>query len=441
MRLIPLAAFIFFLLGIGVLANHESYNQPYGSYGPYGNQPNTASLTYQQSGTYSGNPFPYANYLRYKNHWNPFDFKLSRTVNHDIIENLIKSFDGEDLDLLFALADLNKYDGFDDDYILDHYLQDDDFNCLYLDAYNTLSDLDDADQYDPINLGNLDTDSLDNDFLRRFDYADYQKIANADPNDNIDPITASNAKDLDFEDLDCYDLRDYNSVAALNPSDKWNVIDFTDFDDLDDLDKIGRKRVVFFHPDDFEHFNLYNTVNPRWNLYAPYIYGPYTIPDGNYGLYPPYGPQYYDNCYNTTFSPDYCSGYNNYYYQESGSFHYSTDINFDNQNRQQGNTGMGSNGARRPASYDNAPARQENAGGYSTLQYTSAQYPSPGRKTSTVQYQQTNTQEILQNFNTETPQEGSYTLVYVLVILIALIAGLIGYLFVKRSLKYTHRHK
>jgi len=336
-RFTLLSVLILALLSMAVTAVYE----PYGSYGHYGasETPYTAQsrFQYQTDRSSYGNMLYGPNYYRYLDQWGPFDFKLSRTVTNDVIADLIDNFEYEDADLLFTLADLNQYDEFDREYVLNHYLGEDDFNCLNIDIYNALADLDDYDRYNPLDLEHLVRDMLTPAFLRRFDFEDYQRIANADQNDAINPITTSNAKDLSFDDLDCYDLHDYNTLAQLNPNDKWDVIDFTDFDDLDDLDKIGRKRVVFFHPEDFENFNLYYSTNPRWALYAPYLYGPFDIPNGQYGYFPPL--QNTTNpCHSNTSHASYCDFYYEQGYFESGTFEFNTDIRFDSEGRRVTNT-------------------------------------------------------------------------------------------------------
>ena len=179
-------------LSIGVIANHDlSLGYERSGYGSSPSYEGRSTLSVQQQyGSFGYTPYPQAslyNYQRYNDHWGPFDFKLSRTINHDVIENLIKSFDGEDLDLLYALAALNPNDHIDQKYILDGYLKHNDFDCLSLDAYNTLANVDRYDQYDAIDLNNLDENLLTRDFLRRFDLTDYNRIANANPNDRIKP--------------------------------------------------------------------------------------------------------------------------------------------------------------------------------------------------------------------------------------------------------------
>ena len=112
--------------------------------------------------------------------------------------------------------------------------------------------------------------------MRRLRREDQLKIINENPHDRWD----RNDIDDNYDDFNCYTLRDYNSRARENRFDRWENIDFTDFDHIYEVQKIGRYRYNnFFQPGDFDNFNLQHTTRR-----APY-YEPYDTRRSPYPLY------------------------------------------------------------------------------------------------------------------------------------------------------------
>lgn len=166
----------------------------------------------------------------------------------------------------YALA--HPFDGIDPDDVGDF----DKYSCISLDDYNSFARADRYDQYDV-----LDADSITRKDLKRLRREDQLRIIDEDPHDAWDREDIDN----DYDDWNCYTLRDYNRRAREDPYDQWRVVDFTHFDDLAEVKKIGKYRYNGFYvfPDDLAHFNLQYTRRP-----APYYY-PYDNWRSPYPLY------------------------------------------------------------------------------------------------------------------------------------------------------------
>ena len=242
----------------------------------------------------------------------------------DLRRNRYGYLDARDLALFYAYADDDSYDKFDRAYYEDLENVLDDFYCITLDQYNELAGLDNFDRYDIIELDNLDYDIIDRDFLQRFNLEDYNTIAQANHYDSFDPIdTNYHLSDLDWDDMTCWDLDDYNYIADLNIYDKWDNVDFTDFDDLELLTKIGRGRVDFFDQDDFDDFDLDQTVVynigyrralwfPNWGTERADLSPFFAGSGGFYGNDNVYIPAYYDNglgLSETSFNPNFVNDF------------------------------------------------------------------------------------------------------------------------------------
>jgi hypothetical protein len=161
----------------------------------------------------------------------------------------------------------NPYDSIDPDSVGDF----DMYACVSLDDYNRFANADNYDSYEPLNAKTASRDDLKK--LRRDDQL---RIVNENPYDSLD------GDDLDdYNDWDCYTLRDYNSLASKNAYDSRRVVDFTHFDDIYEVQKIGKYRYNNFYtlPDDIARFNLQYTRAPK-----PY-YEPYDTRRSRYPLY------------------------------------------------------------------------------------------------------------------------------------------------------------
>jgi hypothetical protein len=166
-----------------------------------------------------------------------------------------------------AYAFAHPYDGIDLDAVGDF----DDYSCISLNDYNSFANADGYDSYDPLTAKNAKRSDLQR--LRRDDQL---RIINEDPYDSLDENDIG-----DYDDWNCYTLRDYNGYARADPYDNRRVVDFTHFDDLKEVQKIGKYRYNNFYtfPDDLAKFNLQHTRRP-----APYYY-PYDSWRSPYPLY------------------------------------------------------------------------------------------------------------------------------------------------------------
>jgi hypothetical protein len=153
-----------------------------------------------------------------------------------------------------------------------------DFNnyaCMSLNDYNNYANADHYDSHDALDASTASRDDLDR--LRR---EDQLKIADADPYDSLDRDDVDNS----YSDWNCYTLQDYNSLAAQNPYDRKEVVDFTDFDHLEESQRIGAYRYNnFFAPGDLNSFNLQNE-RARLPYYEPYDYRDSPYPLYGYGI-------------------------------------------------------------------------------------------------------------------------------------------------------------
>lgn len=167
-----------------------------------------------------------------------------------------------------AYAFDHPFDGIDPDEVSDFGK----YSCISLDDNNRFARADKYDQYDELNAKTITRKDL-----KRLRREDQLKIINEDPFDQWD----RNDIDDDYDDWNCYTLRDYNKRAQENKFDRWRKVDFTHFDDLYEVQKIGRYRYNNFYvfPDDLARFNLQHTVGPR-----PYYY-PYDSWRSPYPLY------------------------------------------------------------------------------------------------------------------------------------------------------------
>ncbi len=141
----------------------------------------------------------------------------------------------------YALSD--PYDGYDVEPDFDKY------ECFSLDDYNYYADLDAYDSTDPLTARNIGSD-FDN--LR---YEDQLRIINENPNDGLDENDVD-----DYNDMECWTLKDYNKYARQKPSDRWDEIYFRDFDDLEQVNDIGIRRYGIIEFDDLQYFDLQRTV-------------------------------------------------------------------------------------------------------------------------------------------------------------------------------------
>jgi hypothetical protein len=159
------------------------------------------------------------------------------------------------------------YDGIDADDVGDF----DKYSCISLDDYNGFANADEYDGYEP-----LTASSASHKDLKRLRRDDQLRLVNEDPYDSLDRDDIDN----DYDDWDCYTLRDYNSRARENKYDSHRVVDFTHFDDIYEVQKIGTRRYNdFYIPSDFDRFNLQHTRG-----HAPY-YEPYEFRTSPYPLY------------------------------------------------------------------------------------------------------------------------------------------------------------
>ncbi len=151
----------------------------------------------------------------------------------------------------------NPYDAVDPDVAGDF----DKYACISLDDYNRFANADNYDSYEPLTAKTAKRSDLQK--LRR---EDQLKIINENPYDSLDENDID-----DYNDWNCYTLRDYNSFASQNPYDNRRVVDFTHFDDIYEVQKIGKYRYNNFYtiPKDIARFNLQYTRAPK-PYYEPY---------------------------------------------------------------------------------------------------------------------------------------------------------------------------
>jgi hypothetical protein len=159
------------------------------------------------------------------------------------------------------------FDGVDPDVVGDF----DKYSCVSLGDHNGFAGADQYDAYEPLSAKTATRKDLQK--LRR---EDQLRIINEDPYDSLDENDIE-----DYDDWNCYTLRDYNSFAGQDGFDNRRVIDFTHFDDIYEVQKIGKYRYNNFYafPEDFTHFNLQHTVR------QPPYYEPYDYRRSPYPLY------------------------------------------------------------------------------------------------------------------------------------------------------------
>lgn len=170
----------------------------------------------------------------------------------------------------YALS--HPYDGIDADDVGDF----DKYSCISLDNYNSFADADGYDGYEPLTASTASRKDL-----KRLRRDDQLRLINEDPYDSLD----KNDIDTDYNDWNCYTLRDYNTRARENPFDRHRVVDFTHFDDIYKVQNIGKYRYNNFYtfPDDFARFNLQQTRG-RAPYYEPYNYRTSPYPLYGYGI-------------------------------------------------------------------------------------------------------------------------------------------------------------
>lgn len=150
----------------------------------------------------------------------------------------------------------------------------DNYNCISADDYNRRANSNSYDANDELNARTASSSDLKK--IRR---ADQLAIADENPYDGIDRDDFDN-----YNDWNCYTLKDYNSLARQNPYDSKRVVDFTHFDDIYEVQEIGKYRYNnFFQPDDFNKFNLQYT-QARQPYYEPYDYRDSPYPLYGYGI-------------------------------------------------------------------------------------------------------------------------------------------------------------
>lgn len=142
-----------------------------------------------------------------------------------------------------AYANANPYDGFD----AQDFSNPDGYECFSLDDYNYYASQNPADGVNPLTAKNIDNDEFD-----RLRYGDQLRIINENEDDSWDENDVD-----DHDDMDCWKLKDYNQYASTSSSDRWDEIHFRDTDDLDELNKVGVRRFGFADPDDFYEADLY----------------------------------------------------------------------------------------------------------------------------------------------------------------------------------------
>jgi hypothetical protein len=163
------------------------------------------------------------------------------------------------------------YGGIDPDEVGDF----DKYACVSLDDYNRFARADGYDEYEPLTAGTATRADL-----KRLRREDQLRLVSEDPYDSLDRDDID-----DYDDWNCYTLRDYNRKAREDPYDNREVIDFTDFDHLNEVRKIGRYRYNNFYtvPEDFAHFNLQHTT-ARPPYYEPYDHRRSQYPLYGYGI-------------------------------------------------------------------------------------------------------------------------------------------------------------
>ena len=164
------------------------------------------------------------------------------------------------------------YDGIDPDDVSDF----DKYSCVDLNDHNNFARADKYDSYDELNA-----DTITRSDLKRLRRDDQLRIINENQYDSWDKDDI----DDDYDDWNCYTLRDYNKRAKENPYDRWENVDFTDFDHLREVQRIGRYRYnnFYVYPDDLARFNLQYTVGRR-PYYEPYEHRTSPYPLYGYGI-------------------------------------------------------------------------------------------------------------------------------------------------------------
>lgn len=170
-----------------------------------------------------------------------------------------------------AYALHNPYDSIDPDSVGDF----DRYACISLGDYNRFANADNYDSYEPLSAKTAGRSDLQR--LRR---EDQLRIINENPYDRLDEDDIN-----DYNDWNCYTLRDYNSLASQNRYDNRRVVDFTHFDDIYEVQKIGKYRYNSFYtlPGDIARFNLQYTQAPK-PYYEPYDYRTSPYPRYGYGI-------------------------------------------------------------------------------------------------------------------------------------------------------------
>ncbi|PIN75230.1 hypothetical protein COV18_03510 [Candidatus Woesearchaeota archaeon CG10_big_fil_rev_8_21_14_0_10_37_12] len=158
-----------------------------------------------------------------------------------------------------AKANRNQYDGYDAQDFVDF----DDYACISLDDYNYYANLDSHDNRDPLTAKNIG-----NKKFKKLGYQDQLLIINENHNDKWDNHAIN-----DYNDMECWTLKDYNQFAAEKQSDKWDVANFRDFDDFEIVEHVGVKRYGFIEPDDLDEFDLHYTHPSAREYYDNYYNG------------------------------------------------------------------------------------------------------------------------------------------------------------------------
>jgi len=163
------------------------------------------------------------------------------------------------------------FDGVDPDAVGDF----DRYSCVSLNDYNSFARADGYDAYEPVTSKTATRDDL-----KRLRREDQLRLIDENPSDSLDRDDID-----DYDDWNCYTLRDYNARARENPFDRDEVVDFTDFDHLNEVKKIGKYRYNNFYtfPDDLARFNLQHTVGRR-PYYEPYEFRRSPYPLYGYGI-------------------------------------------------------------------------------------------------------------------------------------------------------------
>ena len=157
------------------------------------------------------------------------------------------------------------------------------YNCFSLDAYNAFAAHHPYQGYEQ-----LTSRSIQPDDVQRLGRDDYNKIANENPYDSIQPDDVN-----DYDDTRCWTLSDYNQFAETKPHDRFKPVFFQDFDDLATVQEIGKDRTHFFAQSDFNRFDLQRTQPRQFVISSQDYYHPSNYPYYSSGrganYYIPYG--------------------------------------------------------------------------------------------------------------------------------------------------------